>query len=98
MSASAGFLKSSWVGHFSPPLRAGVAATTTKCREASSDGADGVVLQFQTEFGLWFITTPSGRAEEAAQLFVDRAATPPRRGGETFALTPFGGSRSGETA
>src|SRR5262245_217112 len=45
-------------------------------------GADGVVIKFQTESGRWLITTPSARANDASRLLIDRAATPPRRGGE----------------
>src|SRR5262249_25015510 len=35
-------------------------------------------------------TTPSARAEDASRRFLDRAATPPRRGGENSPLQPFG--------
>jgi len=61
---------------FSPPLRGGVAATSMKYREASFYGADGVVIKFQTEFGLYLITTPSARVKDAARRLLDRAATP----------------------
>src|SRR5215475_3908831 len=44
-------------------------------------GADGVVISPPSLF--WnFITTPSARAKDAARHLIDRAATPPRRGGE----------------
>src|SRR5262249_42321060 len=44
-------------------------------------GADGVVIKFQRNL-LRLNTTPSARAKDASRLFLDRAATPPRRGGE----------------
>jgi len=53
-----------------------------KCRDATSYGADGVVIQFRQNF----VETdhhPVCAAEEATQLFLDRAATPPRSGGES---------------
>src|SRR5262249_33092722 len=52
-------------------------------------GADGVVIQFHRIF-LRLNTTPSARAADASRLFLDRAATPPRRGGENSPLQPFG--------
>src|SRR5690349_12335857 len=55
-----------------------------KGREASFDGADGVVIQFRQ-----FPETnhhPVCAAKDASQLFLDRAASPPRRGGETSSL------------
>src|SRR5215471_12556222 len=44
-------------------------------------GADGVVIQFHRIL-LRLNTTPSARAKDDSRLFHDRAATPPRRGGE----------------
>src|SRR5215831_17516207 len=44
-------------------------------------GADGVVIKFHRIL-LSLNTTPSARAKDASRLFLDRAATPPRRGGE----------------
>src|SRR5215831_4861372 len=77
----------------SPPLQAGVDATSIKYREVSRSllyGADGVVIKFDRIL-LRLNTTPSARAKEASQLFVDRAATPPRRGGESNSpLSPRG--------
>src|SRR5437762_13527509 len=64
--------------------RGGVDATSSKCCEATFDGADGVVLVHKM---YWLInTTPSARTKVASRLFLNRAATPPqlRRG------VPFG--------
>ena len=57
-------------------------ATSRKCREASFDGADGVVAHSSMNRITVSQTTPSARAKVASQLFLDRAATPPptRRG------------------
>src|SRR5262249_26243107 len=44
-------------------------------------GADGVVIKFHRIL-LRLNTTPSARAKDASRRFLDRAATPPRRGGE----------------
>ena len=70
---------------FSPPLRGGEAATSIKCRGATSVGADGVVIKFH-RISLRLNTTPSARAKDAPQLFLDRAASPPRGGGEKLVL------------
>src|SRR5215813_9909586 len=44
-------------------------------------GADGVVVKFHRI--LWRLnTTPSAHAKDASRLFLGRAASPPRRGGE----------------
>src|SRR5262249_4038865 len=56
-------------------------------------GGDGVVIKFHGIL-LSLNTTPSARAKDASRRFLDRAATPPRRGGETSPLdnlsnTPF---------
>src|SRR5262249_37669064 len=51
-------------------------------------GADGVI-KFHGIL-LRLNTTPSARAKDASRPFLDRAATPPRRGGEKFATPPFG--------
>jgi hypothetical protein len=58
--------------------RGGEDATSGKYREASFQGADGVVLVKNPLTS----TTPSARAKVASQLFLDRASTPPllRRG------------------
>ena len=48
--------------------RGGVAATSTRCREASFDGADEVVLVKKTN--LFTNTTPSARAMVASHVFV----------------------------
>src|SRR5262249_10330060 len=44
-------------------------------------GAAGVVFKFHRIL-LRLNTTPSARGLDASRLFLDRAATPPRRGGE----------------
>ena len=51
-------------------------------------GADGVVIKFHRIL-LRLNTTPSARAKDASRLFLDRAATPPRRGGENGPAPPF---------
>src|SRR5215471_2878311 len=51
--------------------------------------ADGVVIKFHRIF-LRLNTTPSARAKDASRLFLDRAATLPRRGGENSPHDPFG--------
>src|SRR5215831_4744118 len=72
-------------GNFSPPLRGGVDATSIDYREASLYGADGVVIRFRQNFVV-ADHHPVCAAKDAAQLFVERAATPPRRGGESSLL------------
>src|SRR5438128_12590575 len=64
----------------------GVAATSSECREASFDGADGVVCS--TEFlrlGRSIRSPAAKLLSEASRLFVDVAASPPwpRRGVST---------------
>jgi len=44
-------------------------------------GADGVVIKFHRIL-LRLNTTPSARSKDASRRFLDRAATPPRRGEE----------------
>src|SRR5215471_12124762 len=51
-------------------------------------GADGVVIKFRRIL-LRLNTTPSARAKDASRRFLDRAATPPRRGGENSPLHHF---------
>ena len=76
-----GLLLKRKIRQLSPPLRGGVAATSIKYRAASFPGADGVVIQLRQNFVV-NEHHPVCAAEDAAQLFVDRAATPPRGGGE----------------
>jgi glyoxylase-like metal-dependent hydrolase (beta-lactamase superfamily II) len=57
----------------------------SKCSEATSDGAAGVLIKFRRNFVV-ADHHPVCAAKDAAQLFVDRAATPPRRGGESSLL------------
>jgi hypothetical protein len=57
-----------------------VDATSNKNREATFDGADGVV--FKIENMLVFDHHPVCAASVASRHFHDGAATPPRRGGE----------------
>ena len=66
----------------SPPLRGGVDATL-KRREATFDGADGVVIHHKHILEL--IHHPVCATKVASQHLLDRADTPPRRGGEFFA-------------
>src|SRR5437016_14157183 len=57
--------------------RGGVDATSIKCREASFDGADGVVVV--NKISGRGPTPPRLRGNKVASLFfIDRAATPPR--------------------
>jgi hypothetical protein len=56
----------------------------TGCREATFQGADGVVRPakaFRPE-DFAELTTPSVRNKVASRLFFDRTATPPFQGGE----------------
>ena len=56
-----------------------------KYREASSDGADGVV-DLPKCFGMRAassLTTPSARNKDASRHFHDRASTPPHEEGNT---------------
>ena len=85
-----------WAGN-SPPDAGGVDATSRRSREASVDGADGVVKDgtFSKEripkhFGN--PNHPVCAAAVASHLFLDGAATPPMPGGElpaSHSLTPF---------
>jgi hypothetical protein len=84
-----GLLPKRRVPQFSPPLRGGVDATSTKYRKASLYGADGVGIKFHRIL-LRLNTTPSARAKDASRRFYDRAATPPRRGGENSRLHDLG--------
>ena len=63
----------------SPPQRGGVDATSKRCREATFEGADGVV-RHEEHFGL--PDHPVCNAKKAMQHFIDAAATPPVSGGE----------------
>ena len=74
---------------FSPPLRGGVAATLITMSRSFLYGADGVVIKFRRIL-LRLNTTPSARAKDASRRFLDRAATPPRRGGEDSPLHLLG--------
>ena len=74
------------VGH-SPPDRGGVDATSRRSREASFDGADGVVdngTSFEERILKHFGNSnhPVCAAAVASHLFLDGAATPPVSGGE----------------
>jgi cytochrome c553 len=78
--------RSVWVRH-SPPDTGGVAATSRRSREASLNGADGVVENGTSSKQR--ILKHSGNsnhpvcaAAEASHLFLDGAATPPISGGE----------------
>src|SRR4026209_1627029 len=79
--------------------RGGVAATSRRSCEASFDGADGVVWPRKFLDHTFFdaspyrarASRPSARVEVAAQLFLDRAATPLLRMGAvtaTFDTSP----------
>src|SRR5262249_49942691 len=66
---------------FSPPLRGGVAARSTRCRGASLTRADGVVCKFQ-HILFEFDHHPVRSIKEVWQYLIIVAAPPPRRGGE----------------
>src|SRR5215467_12231379 len=83
-----------WARH-SPPDIGGVDATSRRSREASFDGADGVVRngtisskgRIPEQFGL--PDHPVCAAAVASRLFLDGAATPPILGGELLASHSF---------
>src|SRR5215470_12613565 len=54
-------------------------------------GADGVVIKFHRIL-LSLNTTPAARAKDASRPYLDRAATPPRGGGENSPLHHLGNS------
>src|SRR5262249_16134226 len=56
-------------------------------------GANGVVIRFHRIL-LKLNTTPAARAKDALRRFLNRGATPPRRGGENSPPQPFGNSLS----
>src|SRR5215472_5346898 len=66
----------------SSPRRGG--RDLNKISRSLLSGADGVVMKFRRIL-LRLNTTPSARAKDASRLFLDCAATPPRRGGENSA-------------
>jgi hypothetical protein len=75
-----------WARH-SPPDIGGVDATSRRSREASLNGADGVVGEwnlFQKRIPKTFVNPnhPVCAAAVAAHLFLDGAATPPASRGE----------------
>ena len=80
-------VRMNWVRH-SPPDIGGVDATSRRSREASFNGADGVVGNGTTcpeeripkHFGN--PNHPVCAAAVASRLFIDGAATPPMSGGE----------------
>src|SRR5215475_14051038 len=75
-----------WVRH-SPPDIGGVDATSRRSREASFNGADGVVqngTSSKERIPQYFGNPdhPVCGAKEASRHFIDAAATPPVSGGE----------------
>jgi hypothetical protein len=64
-------------GVFSPPLRGGVAARSTKMMRSSLFRADGVVINIQR-----FVPHHPVCGASERDLLISAAATPPRRGGE----------------
>src|SRR5215510_8254755 len=76
-----------WAARQSPPDIGGVDATSRRSREASFNGADGVVengTSFQERILKHFVNPdhPVCAAAVASHLFLDGAATPPVSGGE----------------
>src|SRR5690349_13921101 len=67
---------------FSPPLRGGLDARSIRCREASLTRADGVVINYE-QIMLELDHHSVRSTKEASQYFVNVAATPPRRGGDS---------------
>ena len=65
------------IQEYSPPFEGGVDVTSSKCREASFKGADGVVASLSQR-----ATTPSAPIRRLRIIFLDGAATPPSKGGE----------------
>ena len=64
-----------------PSWPGGVDATSEKYREASFDGADGVVVQDQTEMFLNLNHHPVCAASDASHFLLTGAATPPGQEG-----------------
>jgi hypothetical protein len=83
-----------WARH-SPPDTGGVDATSRRSREASFDGADGVVRNgtiSSKKRSLKLFGNPDHpvcAASVASHLFIDGAATPPISGGELPASHSF---------
>src|SRR5690349_9801360 len=73
----------------SSPRRGG--RDLNKTSRSLLDGAAGVVIKFHRIL-LKLNTTPSARLRMLARLFLDRAATPPLRGGENSPLRHLGNS------
>src|SRR5215831_1460741 len=86
-----------WAARHSPPGIGGVDATSRRSREASFNGADGVVENgtLSKERILKHFVNPNHpvcAAAVASHLFLDGAATPPVSGGEfpaCHSFTPF---------
>src|SRR5215813_9587338 len=76
-----------WAARHSPPDTGGEDATSRRSREASFNGADGVVengTSSKERIPKHFVTPnhPVCAAAVASHLFLDGAATPPMSGGE----------------
>src|SRR4029450_13944138 len=67
--------------NIAPPGQEGWTRHQEKYREASFDGADGVVVQGQTEMFLNLNHHPVCAASDASHFFLTGAATPPRQEG-----------------
>ena len=68
-----------------PPGQEGWTRHQEKYREASFDGADGVVVQDQTEMFLNLNHHPVCAASDASHFFLTGAATPPGQEGQSLA-------------
>jgi len=87
------YVDNGYVANYSPPRRGGVDATSKDIAKPPSNGADGVVRPAKLHSGAELTTIkasryraraarPSARNRVASRLLIDRAATPPQRGGE----------------
>src|SRR5436190_11367537 len=84
----------------SPPRRGGVDARRIRRCEATLFRADGVVSSAHQLQGGAGLTTPAAPQRRLRNIFIDVAATPPLRGGESclFSNRPTTRSRNSLTA
>ena len=78
-----------------PPGQEGWTRHQEKYREASFDGADGVVVQDQTEMFLNLNHHPVCAASDASHFLLTGAATPPGQEGRWPGTPPCGDARRG---
>ena len=80
LSRASGYVEQRGVRELSPPPRGGVAATPIVAKHPLWSGRGGDLIP--PEFLFVADHHPVCAAKDASQLFLDRAATSPRRGGE----------------